>query len=207
MKKYWIVCFVISGVLFGFGNSGNTAGKIEEYSAEQVHISPDGKAAGAYKVHVAHQKMRMEMPAPWGKGHMITIVRRDKQVYWTLIPDQKVYIENMLDEAELQEFEQSLEENRKEEDLGTETVSGYKCRKKRVETTQEIMGQKIKTRVITWTSEKFDFPLRTQTEDGAITELRNIQKGRQPDKLFEVPSDYQKAKGMLDVMQRLRPQE
>ena len=95
----------------------------------------------------------------------------------------------------------------KEEDLGTETVSGYKCRKKRVETTQKIMGKKTTTRVITWTSDKFSFPLRTQTEDGAITELRSIKKGPQPDKLFKPPSDYEKAAGMLEVMQKLRPQE
>ena len=207
MKRNWFVCFVILGVLFGLSNTVSSGGKIEEFSAEQVHIGPDGKVTGAYKVHGAPQKMRMEMPVPWGKGHMVTNVRQDKQVYWTLFPDQKLYIENAIDEAEIQSLEGAFKENMKEEDLGTETVSGYKCRKKRVETTQKMMGKKTTIRVITWTSEKFSFPLRTQTEDGAITELRSIKKGRQPEKLFEPPSDYEKADGMLDVMQKTRPQE
>ena len=86
-----------------------------------------------------------------------------------------------------------------EKDLGTETVNGFKCRKKSVEMVVEVMGFKTKSRSVVWISKKLDMPVRTRTEDGYVTELRNIKKGRQSKKLFEIPSGYKKVGNMMET--------
>ena len=51
-----------------------------------------------------------------------------------------------------------------------------------------------------WVSDKLDMPLRTKSEDGSMTELRNIKKGAPAGKYFEVPKEYKKVSNMMELM-------
>jgi len=58
----------------------------------------------------------------------------------------------------------------------------------------------MKSHSIVWISERLDFPIRTQNEDGSTTEFINIQQGAQPESLFEIPDGYQKAGNLFETL-------
>jgi len=188
--KRVFICFALAGFLLGLGACGG-GGKIEEYSAKQFFKDPGGRE-GTHNIFVSHGNMRMEMRSPMGKGSMVVIFRKDKGTTWTLFPEEKFYIENKLDEAKLKKTFGKIPMDTKKEDLGTETVNGFKCRKMRVETTTNIMGREIKSTSTVWTSERLDFPIRSQGKEGGVMELRDIKPGSQPSDLFEVPAGFTK---------------
>lgn len=196
-EKWWVVCFIIFGIVFSSAVS-SYGGKIKKFSAEQVSIAPSGKIEHVQKLYVTPDKIRIEGRSPTGEGTMVMIFHKDLNVHWMINPDKKTYFERSLNEKE---WEKLMKKNftKKEEDLGTETINGFKCRKKRVETTMQFMGREMKSSVIVWVSNRLDMPLRTKTKDGYIAELRNIKKGRQPAKLFNLPKGYQKVNNMFEV--------
>ena len=177
------------------------AGAIKEYSADQVHLKGD-KVLQTQKIHAAPEKIRTEMLSPAGQGSMTIIFRQDKKLTWTLFPEKKMYVETLLNEAELKKDLTDLQKDAvvKEEDLGTETINGYKCQKKRVQTSLKMMNRNINTSTTVWKCDELDIPLRTQSGEGTMTELRNIKPGSQPASLFEVPAGYKKAANMMEAM-------
>ena len=87
-----------------------------------------------------------------------------------------------------------------EEVLGNEKVSGYECVKKKVTTTTNIMGMKIKNTQTIWQSDRFKMPLKVQGEEGNITEYRNISTKKPSSSLFKPLSGYTKVDNMMTVM-------
>lgn len=197
-KKWFVLCFVAMSVLLAAAGSVYAA-KITSFSADQVNIAPDGTIANSGKMYVTPDKIRMEMISPRGEGNMIVIMRRDSNLYWMLNPDEKKYFERPLNEEEWEKMVKGAIKSKTEKNLGTETINGYTCQKRDIETVVEILGFKRKSRSTVWISEKLDLPIRTMTEDGHVTELRNIKKGSQSEKLFEVPAAYTKTGNMMEA--------
>jgi len=193
--RWYVAGFVILAVLFGLATCGY-CGKIKSFSAERVSIDPSGKVSNMGKLYITPRKLRMDMSSPEGKGNILVILRKDLKIYWMLNPKAKKYFERPLNE---EDWEKAMYESikRKEKDLGTETVNGFKCRKKEVETAVQFMGIKRKSRSIIWVSNRLVMPIRTESEDGHVTELRKIKSGRQPSRLFEVPPGYKKVANMM----------
>jgi len=200
-KKWWMLCLIAMSVIFVSAGSAY-AGKIKSFSADQVTLAPNGKIENKGKLYVTPKKVRMEVRSPQGKGNMIIIMRRDNNLYWMLNPDEKKYFERPLNEKEWESMAKGMVKSKTEKDLGTETINGFKCRKKAVEMVVEVMGFKSKSRSVVWISKKLDMPIRTRMEDGSVTELRNIKKGRQSKKLFEVPGGYKKVGNMMETFSR-----
>lgn len=200
-KKWWMLCLIAMSVML-VSTGSVYAGKIRSFSAEQVTLAPNGKIENTGKMYVTPEKMRMEVRSPQGKGNMIIIMRRDNNLYWMLNPGEKKYFERPLNEKEWEGMAKGMVKSKTEKDLGTETVNGFKCRKKSVEMVLEVMGFKTKSRSVVWISKKLDMPIRTKMEDGRVTELRNIKKGRQSKKLFEIPGDYKKVGNMMETFSR-----
>ncbi len=180
------VCFVLTTLLLGL-TACSVGGKIKEYSAKQVYQDTGGQEQ-THNIFVSHDKMRMEMRSPGEEGSMVMIYRKDKKVAWTLFPEKKFYVESKLDEAKLRKAFGEIQTDMKKEELGTETVNGFKCRKMRVETTSRIMGREIKSTATVWISDRLDFPIKSQGKDGGVMELRDIKPGRQSSDLFEIPA-------------------
>lgn len=197
-KRWWVLCLIaMSAMLVSAGSA--YAGKIKNFSADQVTLAPNGKVENRGKMYVTPKKVRMEMRSPQGNGNMIMIMRRDINLYWMLNPGDKKYFERPLNEKEWESMAKGAIKSKTEKDLGTETINEFKCRKKSVEMVVEVMGFKRKSRSTVWISKKLDMPVRTKMEDGRVTELRNIKKGRQSKKLFEVPGDYTKAGNIMET--------
>ena len=201
-KFFWVVllCFMVapslSYALFG--------GKIEDFSADQVMISPDGKVMSTSKLYITKDAYRLDGLPMGGQGGMtqnLTILgfkKQNKQYIYN--HDKKLFFESQLDENDMLEKMKSNENVDSEKVLGKEKVSGYKCVKKEVTTTMTMMGMKHTSTQILWQSDKFEFPLRIRMEEGQIMEFRNIDTGKPSKKLFRRPAGYKKADNMMAVM-------
>jgi outer membrane lipoprotein-sorting protein len=198
-RKIWMMIGLFFGVVLIF-TSHSYGGKVQSFSADQVFLDARGTIRNTARLYVAPDKFRMEGLAMGPHGNMVMIVRKDLETTWTLNPEKETYFERPLDEEDMRGSLQDTFKKGKEEDLGTEKVSGYTCRKTRVTVTTDFMGVKRETKSIYWVSKSFDMPLRTQSEEGAITELRNIKKGKQPKGLFELSKGYRKVAGMLELV-------
>ena len=192
---------VLAAMLAAAMVTGCGAGtRIAEYSADQVHMDPEGNAAHTSRLFIAPGKMRMEQKAPDGKGSMIVVYRQDDKKMLTIFPEKEVYVESPLEEGAIRQFKTDFSSDTEAEDLGTETVNGFKCRKKRVKTTTSILGRQMEHESVVWTSDRIDFPLRVKSSEGGVTELRNIKPGKQDDALFEAPEGFRKAGSMFEAM-------
>jgi hypothetical protein len=176
-------------------------GKITAFTADQVHLDPSGKIVSTGKLYVAPEKMAMNgMPAgPEGQTLSIILFKNEKR-QCTLNTQKKLYFEGPTDHQNLMPDMKARKMDETEKILGTETISGFKCTKKETESTVEFMGIKRKSKQIVWITDVLDLPVRTQTEDGSITELRNIEKGMPDATHFEIPKGYQKVPSMMAVM-------
>lgn len=195
-RGWFVVAFLI-GIVF-VATSGAFAGKLESFSADQVFIDAKGNVEQTTKIYMTPQKARMGGMGPGGKVEMVVMVRKDLGLYRMLNVKKKVYFERPLNEDDLSKLKASFKRGQ-EVDLGWEKVSGYKCRKKQITITTEIMGFKRKSQSTIWVSDKLDLPLRTQDSDGSITELRNIKKGKPPEELFEIPKGWRKSANMMEM--------
>jgi len=196
--KWWVITLVVSLILGGGISTGHCA-KMRNFSADQVTVDPSGKVLNSGKVFMAPEKIRMEFQPPDSENTMVNIFRQDTKIHWMLNPKAKTYFERPLDEQELNKA-LNMHVTKNEEILGTETINGFKCTKKRVQTKVKYFGFSRTLETTVWESPRLDLPLKTESEDGTVTELRNIKSGRQPAKLFKVPSDYQKVATMVELV-------
>lgn len=197
----WVLCFVAVMVLFsGLSAYALLGGKITKYTADQVIIDSKGKVQHTGKIYVMPDKMRMDGFSPGGEGSIVIIFRRDKNIGWTLNPEKKLYVERPFNEKEMEQATKNIIDSRNEKVLGTENVNGFKCTKKEIETTVDFMGFKRTEKTIVWISKRLDMPIRTKSQDGSMTELRNIKEGSQASKYFEIPKEYKRVSNMMELM-------
>jgi len=197
----WILCFAAVVALFSVLSAyALLGGKITKYTADQVMIDAKGKIRHQGKLYVMPDKMRMDSISPKGEGSIVMIFRRDKNIGWTLNPEKKLYVEKPFNEKEMEQASKKFIDSRNEKVLGTESVNGFKCTKKEIETTVDFMGFKRTTKTVVWISTKLDMPIRTKSQDGSMTELRNIKEGSPASKYFEIPKEYKKVSNMMELM-------
>ena len=200
-KVGWILCIAALTVLFsGVSAYALFGSKITKYTADQVTIDSKGKVQHKGKIYVTPDKIRVDGMSPGGAGDIVMIFRKDKNIGWTLNPKKKIYMERPLNEKEMEQAINKFIDSKNERVLGTENVNGFKCTKKEVETTVSVMGFKRTVKNIVWISKKLDMPVRTKSQNGSITELKNLKKGTPPGKYFEIPKGYKKVSNMMELM-------
>jgi outer membrane lipoprotein-sorting protein len=200
-KIRWVLCFVAVAVLFsGISAYAFWRGKVTKFTADQVMISAKGKILHKGKIYVTPNKMRIEGLSPQGKGNIIMIYLKDKHIGYYLNPEKKLYMEKPPNEKEMEQNAKKFVDSKNEKVLGTEYINGYKCTKKEVETTVNYMGYKSTSKTIAWISKKLGMPIRTQSQNGSIMELRNIKEQSTPNKYFEVPKGYKQVSNMIALM-------
>ncbi|MEA1923132.1 MAG: DUF4412 domain-containing protein [Pseudomonadota bacterium] len=171
------IVFIIS---LGFLSSLQAA----EYSAE-METRSQGHVVAKGKFFIKGNQSRNEMNQ--GGREIILISRPDKGVVWTLMPQGKSYLEMAIDldddddEIMPDNWKPLLEKEGKK--LGRETVNGIKCDK--YEITDE--GETITY----WIAVKEGMAIRILTPETEVN-YRNINTGKQPDHLFQIPSGYRK---------------
>lgn len=211
LKKSVLNGLVILSVLlllpnFSFALFG---GKVESFSADFVAIDKNGKVVSTTKIYVTPDASRMDgMPGQMpnqGAGKkqpdITSITLHKEQMGYLYNHDDKLVFETTEEDSkEMIGIMKGMNDVSSEKVLGKEKVSGYKCVKKEVVSTFKFMGMTQKHKSIVWQSDRFEMPLRTQDEEGEITELRNIKTGKQSKKLFKPLKGYKKVNNIMAVM-------
>ena len=153
-----------------------------EFSAD-METKSRGRLVAQGKIFFKGDLSRQEMNQ--GGRQIIMISRPDKNLAWTLMVQEKSYLEmavNHEDEGMTPgNWNQKLEKGAKK--IGSETVNGVKCNK--YELSED--GEKVTY----WISQKEGLPVRVVASDTEVN-YRNIRSGHQPDKLFQIPAGYRK---------------
>ncbi len=182
-------------------------GKVEHFSADSVTIDPSGKVMNTGKIYVSGPVMRMDgIGGMMGRGMggktpdiSILTFKNQKTMYF-YNHDKKLVYQGPLEEEDMLPGYKAMGDVVSEKVLGEEKVSGYKCVKKQIVTSTNIMGMNQKSTLTVWENDRFEAPLRTMTDGGAINELRNIKEGKPPAKLLRLLPGYKKVGNMMAVM-------
>lgn len=179
-----------------------------EYSADTRMETVDGIMEGV--VFHAPGKERRETQA--GGDPMIIIIRQDKKVIWTLMPEANAYMEMALgqskDKSDFSDYE--IEKTQ----VGKEEIDGVMTTKSKVMMTKKD-GSKLGG---FWWTTKEEIPLKMDlisvegnTKERVKIELTNLKIGKQDPKLFEIPADYMNMSmgmpNLNDLMQEREPLE
>lgn len=192
---------ILSIVLFGVFLLSVTASALD-YSADIINVTIDGKEKDVSKGKGYFSKDKWRSEAETDEGEKaITIFRYDKEVMWILMPEEKMYMEQKIPMEKiieaLSERMKELQEEKKikvyRKVVGKEKISGILCNKVKI-TTKDLTEKKPQTySMYQWISVKHkELIMKTAFEDGAYTQLENVEFKEQPAYLFEVPKGYKK---------------
>ena len=163
---------------------------ISEFSADFTMTDAKGKVATG-KTFIKENKIRQESVAEGQTA--ITILRMDKKVSWTLMPENKQYMEIAIPFDPSHPVEEAGPEFEYEtQTIGRETINGYDC-----EMIQYTYKKKKYGTLVQWISQKLNFAVKYQTKDSkgkviSTMEYKNIKTGGVADSLFEIPDGYTK---------------
>ena len=169
--------------------SYSVAAVVAEFSADFTMTENGNVITG--KTFIKGNKIR-KVAAVQGQT-VITILRSDKKVAWTLIPDEKQYIEIGLSfDPARPSADAGTEYAYDQKTIGHEKVNGYDC-----DVIQYTYKKKMYGALVQWVSTKLNFAIKYQTKDtsGKVTsaqEYKNIKTGNVADSLFEIPAGYTK---------------
>ncbi len=162
-----------------------------EYSADSTMQTEDGTIQ--QKIFVTPTKERKEMLTGSGDGG-IMIFRFDSKVLWILMPSEKMYMENSMAGGQSQR-DDPAQWTYEDTAMGDETLNGVKVTKyKTIATSTD--GKKYGG--FSWrTKEGINLKQDLLYKEGnekkrMLTELTNVQIGRQDPKLFEISEGFTK---------------
>jgi hypothetical protein len=176
-----------------------------EYSADSTIQNEDGTIQ--QKVYVTPTKERKEMLTGAGDGG-IQIFRYDSKVMWMLMPSEKMYMEHSM--AGKSQGNDPSQWTFEETAMGEETLNGVRVTKyKTIATSTD--GKKYGG--FSWRTRE-GIPVKQDLlyKEGndkkrMLTELSNLQIGRQDPQLFEIPDGFTKLDmgGMMGAAGMGRP--
>jgi hypothetical protein len=182
----WIGSSLVFLLVVVLISSGLVLAATPEFSGEMIQTDAKGRVTTGQVYVQGTDKIRQEISD--GDTVSVTILRLDKKLSWTLLPDQQ-YMEMKFP---FDPNQPNLDIEYEMATVGSETINGYPC---------QIIQYTYKERkygiLVQWFSEELGFAVKTQTKNAkrkvtSTVEYRNIVEGKQPDELFEVPSGYTK---------------
>ena len=106
----------------------------------------------------------------------------------------------MNEDEEASNFLKSVNDYDEIEVLGNEKIGGLNCTKKKVKSSFQVMGMNVTNEMIIWQADGFDIPIRSEGEEGNVTELKNISLKTPASKLFKPLEGYTSVNNMMEVM-------
>jgi hypothetical protein len=191
MKKSRMLLMAMVMTVAGAAIAAGPAQPQVEYSADSALETAEVSMKG--HVYYTPTRERREMVMGSGGDKMITITRRDKNVSWTLMPAEKMYMESNIaksksrDDLSGYKIEQTV--------VGPETVNGVSTTKNKIIMTGP-KGEKMGG--FMWTTKenivvKMDaIAIDKNQKHRFKNELTNLKVGKQDPKLFDVPAGYEK---------------
>jgi hypothetical protein len=184
----------------------------QQFSAELTITGPGMAAGGTAKLAVADRKVRIETPELPG---VVLIVDAAAPAAYLVRPAQHVFMDAKqsspltwlfvpLDPADPCRQWQAMAEVAGISDsgqwrctaAGNETVSGRTTRKFTVTSRRGHSSG--------WIDANLKFPVKIETEYGAVLTMRDIEEAPQPAQQFEIPASYRKfdPHGVIELMKR-----
>jgi Domain of unknown function (DUF4412) len=186
MKKLLLAPVLLLALLIGLVGCSGKGAMPKEFSAESV--SKFGGKITRAKMFVSGKKWRVESSA-FGRTS-IMIARQDKNKVYIIMPQQKMYMEQKLDPKQVVSMSGKVPGEIERTKVGTDKVNGVMCDKFKV--TYKPSEQSPKITVFQWIG-KNNIPMKSAAVDGSwSSEMKNVKIGKQPAKLFELPSGYKK---------------
>lgn len=182
MKTY-IGMMIIAMVMWsGLAGADDFSMWAQSMSADQV-MTANGKTMTS-KIFVDHGKVRTEIKA--GGMDMISIMRPDKKMIYSVMPAQKMVMEMPITSASMQEPGVFSDAQRKFVADGEETINGIACdRYTYTDEKNHVMRM--------WVDHAKRMPVLMKSDDGAMKiEWKNVVMGPQSASLFEPPAGYQR---------------
>jgi hypothetical protein len=185
MKKNVKLMAMVINIFIFFSAAAALA---EDFSADMISTTKGKVFKG--RMFISKDKTRMETQ------ESITITRMDKNLVWILMPKDKMYMEQAFDPTKAAATSEKVNGEIERKLVGQEKIDGKTAKKYQVVYSQ---GKKKET-MFQWIVPGVQMPVKTAAVDDSWSmEYKNIKKGRQPDALFEVPSDYQKFSAMPSI--------
>lgn len=179
---------IVAAVLFAGAAAAGDRLNVE-YSADQVIEAEDI----AMKTHIYSTPAKERREMSQGGMNTIMIMRYDKKVMWTVMPEDKMYMESAMkassDKSDLSGYQ--IEQT----PLGQETLNGQSMNKSKILMTHSS-GSKMGG--FMWTTKegilaKIDaIAIEKGSKDRFKMEQANIKVGKQPADLFEIPKGFEK---------------
>ena len=191
MKKNRMLLMAAAMAMAGAATAASQSPPQVEYSADSLIETAEVSMKG--HVNYTPTRERREMIMGSGGDKMITIMRQDKKVSWTLMPSEKMYMEASIAQAKTSADPSSYKVEQTV--IGPETVNGVSTTKSKIIMTGP-KGEKMGG--FMWTTKenivvKMDaIAIDKKQKHRYKTELTNLKVGKQDPKLFEIPAGYQK---------------
>lgn len=190
LTRLLVTLVVSAATLFPLGPALATEPVNVEYSADQIIESEEG--AMNIRIYSTPTKERREMTQ--GGASMFTIIRHDKNLNWTLMPEEKMYMEapgNPASSGASDLSNYQVEQTA----LGEESLNGVAMHKSKI-----LMTGKDGTKMggFMWSTKegilaKIDaIAIEKGQKSRFKMEQTNIQIGKQPAELFEIPKGFEK---------------
>lgn len=155
-----------------------------EFSADTVMTAKGMKTTG--KIYFSGEHFRMDMTSP---RPMTTITLLDKKVVWSIMPEEKMYMEIPFNPKREPIVKDKVQGEVDRKLVGTDEIDGHPAKKYLV--TYKNGGEKMQ--MYQWIATDLNFPVKTEAVDGSWSqEYKNIKTGPQPASLFKVPAGYKK---------------
>ena len=157
-------------------------------SASAMTFSADMYSSDGHngKIYMDTDKIRVETK------EMISITRQDKKLVWLLMPEEKMYMEQLLNAAAMNQkhlpANDAVTDDVEREFILRETINGYVADKYKITINKQSSHYE-------WVSSDpgITMAVKSAAIDGSWwTEYRNISLAKPSSSLFEVPADYTK---------------
>ena len=184
-------------------NAGNYGGP--GFSGTAWFGEDGGKVEHMGAIHVGGAGFLMTMESQGQK--VSSLVKWDSEVIFSLLHDQKMYMEIPPEQSGWNEYEaRACGGYEKGEKLGSETLNGRATEKWRCTGQTALPEGEQPSDATVWYDPELEFEIKTVEDNGKIFEIRDVKVGAQDASMFEIPAGYQKL-DMNAMMQQLMQQQ
>ncbi len=163
-----------------------------------------GKVEKLGSVHVGDAGFLMNMNS---QGQTVSsLIKWDSETIWSLMHDQKMYMEIPPDQSGWEPYEaRACVGYKNGEKQGSETINGRATEKWRcTDPTMTVQDEQPSDSTV-WYDPELQFEVKTVDDNGNVFEIRDFEIGPQEASMFEVPAGYQKF-DMNAMMQQMMQQ-
>jgi hypothetical protein len=196
------VSFILLGII-GTARAGSYDGP--GFSGTAWIAENGGEIRQMGDVHVGAGGFRMNMVTQG--QHMSSLIKWNSDSVWSLMHDQKMYMEIPREQTGLEAFDpkpcSGFEQGEK---VGPETVSGRKTEKWRCTGQKMVPPGQQPSDATTWYDPALKFEIKTVDDSGNVFEIRDIAVGAQDAAMFQIPSGYREL-DMNGLMQQMMKQQ